>query len=103
MKSLPKLDWLRKGTPLPSGTLTAGLAGDPLKVRGGDRVADSLDVRDWLGGPTKAEISEESVGLGSCGKVLTVLVSQSIGQEPDPDEDEDEDEMVERWTPRFHR
>jgi hypothetical protein len=103
MKSLPKLDWLRKGTPLPPGTMTAGLAGDPLMVRGGDRVADSLDVRGWLGGPTKAEISEESVGLGSYGKVLTVLVSQSIGQEPDPNEDEDEVEIVERWTPRFHR
>jgi Zn-dependent peptidase ImmA (M78 family) len=105
MKSLPKLDWLRKGTPLPAGTLTSGLAADPLKVRAGERVADSLDIRDWLGGTTKAEVTEESIGLGAYGKVLTVLVSRSIGQEHDPDDDdeEDEDRVVERWTPRFRR
>lgn len=105
MKSLPKLDWLRKGTPLPAGTVTAGLAADSAKVRAGERVADSLDVRDWLGGTTKSEISEESIGLGSYGKVLTVLVSQSIGQEPDADDpdQEDDDSVIERWTPRFRR
>ena len=53
---------------------------------------------------TKAEVSEESVGLGEYGKVLTVLVSSSIGQEDDPDvEEEDDDSVIERWTPRFHR
>ena len=102
MKSLPKLDWLRKGTPLPAGTVTTSLAADAGKVRAGERVADSLDVRDWLGGTTKAEVSEESIGLGSYGKVLTVLASQSIGQEPDPD-DPDDEQVIERWTPRFRR
>lgn len=103
MKSLPKLDWLRKGTPLPAGTFTSGLAADPLKVRAGERVSDSVDVRDWLGGTTKAEVKEESIGLGVYGKVLTVLVSDSIGQEHDPDDEAEEDEVVERWTPRFRR
>ena len=35
MKSLPKLDWIRKGTPLPSGTATARLAGQPAARSGG--------------------------------------------------------------------
>ena len=104
MKSLPKLDWLRKGTKLPAGTTTARLAADPARVRAGNCTADAVDVRDWLGGTTKAEVSEESIGLGAYGKVLTVLVSSSIGQEEDPDEDEESDEnVIERWTPRFRR
>ena len=102
MKSLPKLDWIRKGTPLPSGTATARLAGQPARVLAGERIAETVDVRDWLGGMTRAEVSEESMGLGNYGKVLTLLVSPSIGQEGDPD-DEDDDEVIERWTPRFRR
>jgi hypothetical protein len=103
MKSLPKLDWLRKGSPLPPGTATARLAAQPARVLGGERVADEADVRDWLGGTTRAAISEESVGLGQYGKVLTVLVSSAIGQDNEPDEVEDEEDLIERWTPRFRR
>lgn len=104
MKSLPKLDWLRKGTPLPTGTATARLASDRERVAAGDRVSDEADVRDWLGGTTRAAIAEESVGLERYGKVLTVLSSSRIGHDDDPDEAEDEeDNLVESWTPRFRR
>lgn len=102
MKTLPKLAWLRKGTKLPSGTGTARLAGDPAKVRAGERVRDEADVRDWLGGTTSHGISEESIGLGGYGKVLTVLSSRTIGREEDDlDEEEDEESLIKSWTPRF--
>lgn len=104
MKTLPKLDWIRKGTPLPTATATAQLAADRERVAAGERVADEVDVRDWLGGTTRGLVSEEAVGLGAYGKVLTVLTSQTIGQDNDPDEDEDDEEkLVESWTPRFRR
>jgi Zn-dependent peptidase ImmA (M78 family) len=104
MKTLPKLDWLRKGMKLPAGTATARLAADTAQVRSGARITDAVDVRDWLGGTTTVEVSEESVGLGAYGKVLTVLVSSSIGQDDDPDEDEESDEdTIKRWTLRFGR
>jgi len=61
------------------------------------------DVFNWLGGTTRPAISEESVGLGSCGKVLTVLVSSQIGQKDNSDDEESEDDVIERWTPRFRR
>jgi len=102
MKTLPKLVWLRKGTKLPAGTATARLAGDPAKVRAGARVTDEADVRDWLGGTTSQGISEESIGLGGYGKLLTVLSSSTIGREEDDCDDEDDEEaLVEKWTPRF--
>jgi hypothetical protein len=103
MKTLPKLDWLRKGSPLPSGTATASLASARERVLAGERVADYVDVRDWLGGAKRAPVTEASVGLGQYGKVLTVLVSTSIGPADEPDEDEKEEDLVERWTPRFRR
>ncbi len=102
MKTLPKLDWLRKGSPLPSGTATARLTAQSGCVLSGERIVDAVDVRDWLGGITQAEVSEESVGLGQYEKVLTILASSTIGQEYEPDEEDDED-MIERWTPRFRR
>ena len=59
-KALPKLDFLRKGTRLPTGTATARLTSDPARVRSGDET----DIRHWLGDFTKVAVSEESVGLG---------------------------------------
>lgn len=103
MKTLPKLDWLRKGTPLPAGTATARFAGVPARVLAGERIADETDVRDWLGGTTKGAISEESIGLGAYGKVLTVLVSSTIGQDETPEDDEEDADLIESWTPRFRR
>lgn len=102
MKTLPKLAWLRKGTKLPAGTATARLAGDAAQVRAGARITDEIDVRDWLGGTTSKSISEESIGLGGYGKVLTILSSGTIGREEDEaDDDDDEEALVESWTPRF--
>ncbi|MGJ0531830.1 ImmA/IrrE family metallo-endopeptidase [Methylocystis sp.] len=105
MKTLPHLQYLRKGTKLPAGTATARLAADTAWTVAGERASDIVDVRDWLGGGTKAEVSEESVGLGRYGKVLTVLASSSIGQDDELDEldEEDYESVVERWTPRFRR
>ncbi|MFH1518187.1 MAG: ImmA/IrrE family metallo-endopeptidase [Pseudomonadota bacterium] len=103
MKTLPKLDWLRKGFKLPLGTVTAALAGNASRVAAGARVKDEIDVREWLGGPTSATVKEESLGLGAYGKVLTILTSTRIGQELEPDEEEEEQDLIERWTPRFKR
>ncbi|MDE1568246.1 ImmA/IrrE family metallo-endopeptidase [Aquabacter sp. P-9] len=103
MKSLPKLDWIRKGSPLPKGTATARLAARSDAVLAGERVAEEVDVSDWLGGTTKATVSEEAVGLGRYGKVLTILVSTSIGQDEDSDDDDKDENLIESWTPRFRR
>ena len=103
MKSLPKLDWLRKGSLLPERTETARLAAQREAVLAKERVADEVDVRKWLGGTRRTIVSEESIGLGQYGKVLTILVSNLIGQVEDLSDDENEDDIIESWTPRFRR
>lgn len=101
MKTLPKLSWLRKGTRLPAGTAAARLADNPDQVRAGAALAEETDVRDWLGGMTKATVSEESIGLGGYSKTLTVLSSGAIGREEEDEDEADEDDLIERWIPRF--
>jgi hypothetical protein len=61
MKSLPNLNWLKKASPLPSGTLTAAFASDARRVLNGDCDGDEIDVMDWLGGTKSARVSEEVV------------------------------------------
>jgi len=104
MKSLPQLSWLRKGSAVPAGTGTARFNTKPENVRSGERLAQDIDVMEWLGGTRRATVCEEIVGLGRYGKTLTVLSSESIGQDQDDDDQEEDDEATaERWTPRFRR
>jgi len=103
MKSLPELRWLRKGTPVPKGTETARMNGNPDRIMEADRAVNEIDVMDWLGGKRSVMITEEVAGLGRYGKTLTVLSSCSIGHEDEIEPGDDETEMIESWTPRFHR
>lgn len=103
MKSLPELSWLRKGTPVPKGTETARMNGNSDRIMKADRAVNEIDVMDWLGGKRSVLITEEVAGLGRYGKTLTVLSSCSIGHEDEIEHGDDEREMIESWTPRFHR
>lgn len=102
MKSLPELTWLRKGSPLPRNTETARINADPANVLRGERASSEIDVLDWLGGKRSAIVTEDVLGLGHYGKTLTVLSSESIGQEDD--DGEAEEDTFDRWdAPRFKR
>jgi Zn-dependent peptidase ImmA (M78 family) len=103
MKSLPDLKWLKKGSPLPDGTVTAAFAADRRRVLDGDRDGDETNVMDWLGGKKSASVTEEALGLGRYGKVLTILHSSRIGPENESDDEREEEELRESWTPRFRR
>ena len=64
-----------------------------------------IDIRDWLGGPTVSEATEDSVGLGTYGKMLTVLTlpMTAIQDEVEADDEETDEQVLDRWTPRFQR
>lgn len=103
MKSLPDLTWLRRGSPIPQNTATARLNARPDAVLNGERIVDDVDALDWLGGKRSVTLCEEVAGLGSYGKTLTVLSSNSLVVEAESDDDESEEDLIERWTPRFRR
>ena len=99
LMDFPGLDWIRKGTPLPSGSVTADFNADAENIARGRRAEGQCCLQEWFNGQHRQEIVEEVVGLGSYGKTLTVLA----GIEP-PDEFEDEEhDLEESWAVRFRR
>ena len=65
-----------------------------------DRAIQSCDgvssLRDWFTYRRDVDLREEVVGLGSYGKTMTVLTSETFA-----DEDEEEEELEESWRPRW--
>ena len=104
IKSLPQLSWLRKGTPVPQGTVTAQLNANARRVADGERDEADIDIMDWLGGTVQFARLEQVVGLGNYGKTLTVITCPSVQDETYGEDDgEDEEDLAARWTPRFHK
>lgn len=105
MKSLPKLEYIRKGLQVPVGTATADFSADAYRVLAGDRVAANVNSDDWLGGTERVVLDEEVVGLGFYGKTLTVLSSKSfaLADEGYEDEAQEERDLIESYTPRFRK
>lgn len=103
MKTLPGLAFIRKGSEVPSGTATAIFAAEHTNVIGGADIDEETLVRFWLGGSSNAKVREQTIGLGSYGKCLTVLSSGTIAQAALEDEVDEEAALVDSWTPKFHR
>ena len=100
-----KVRWPRAGTPLPRETLTARFAAEPRNISSAREGSEQVDLIDWFDCPTSHVVSEEVVGLGSYGKVLTVLYSRRITSVSEglDDDEEDEEALIESWTPRFRK
>lgn len=103
MKSLPEITWPKKGDQVPRNTATSQLNADPNRVARGERAEADIDIMNWLGGSRSVQGTEEVIGLGSYGKILTVLTYPSLVDETyQEDEGDDEESLIESWAPRFH-
>ncbi len=102
-----KVRWLKAGTPVPQGTVTARFGADPANVSAARRTSERVDLMDWFDCPSSHMVSEEVIGLGTYGKTLTILHSSKLTSQAqgydDNDDDDDDDVVLERWTPRFRR
>lgn len=100
-----RVGWLKKGDPIPRTSASAEMDRSPARILAAD--VDGRDGRlsEWFNTPRDLAIVEEVVGLGRYGKLLTVLHCPALSAAADglEVEDEEEDELIERWTPRFHR
>ena len=71
LRSLTDITWPRRGTALPSDTVTDAIH---RQARGqASPESAEIDLRDWLGGSRKVRALEEVVTLGSYGRVLTIV------------------------------
>jgi hypothetical protein len=104
MKSLPRLDFLRNGSPVPGGTATEIFNKDPKRITDGLRDDREMNIRDWLGGERSMRAIEQVLGLGRYGKTLTVLTCPGLVEETyDEDEGDDEEQLMRHWEPKFHK
>ena len=101
MESLKEITWPRKGTLIPSDTVTESILDKSEEEQREARAEGEVDITTWFGGRRSVTAWEEVIGLGSYGRVLTVLTCPDLVNE---DADEDSDEALEEsWTPRFRR
>ena len=99
LMDFPGLDWIRKGSPMPSGSVTADFNANADNIARGRRAEGQSCLQDWFNGQHRQEIVEEVAGLGSYGKTLTVLT----GMEPPDELEDDEADLEESWALRFRR
>lgn len=99
-KRLDKLNFLKKGTPLPR-THTFRFNSDPNNVRLARSVCGQTDLSEWFSCSRRLVLDEEVIGLGDYGFTLTVLASDELAEDPDDEAYEEEQNLEASWTPKF--
>jgi Zn-dependent peptidase ImmA (M78 family) len=69
-----------RGIHVPKGTATESIASDPEKVARAARLSRLRDIDDWSDAAGSVEMTEDAIGLGRYGKVLTVLSCPGGGE-----------------------
>lgn len=103
MKALQGIDWPRKGMPVPSDTVTEAILQRSDIEQEEARAEGEVEIATWLGGQGTLAAWEEVVGLGSYGRVLTVLTCPDLVDKDDFEEQDSDEALEESWTPRFRR
>lgn len=98
-KNLGKLNFLRKGNPIPaSATLYFNKEKNNILDR--KSICERATLENWFDGSGNVSLDEEVIGLGRYGLTLTVLSSEQLSEDPYEEYDEDQ-ELSESWTPKF--
>ncbi|MDF2367210.1 ImmA/IrrE family metallo-endopeptidase [Sneathiella sp.] len=100
LKEIDGLEWIKKGTPVPQGTATWRLNADTKAIESGVRLNEMTDLSVWFNGSRNIELHEEVVGLGSYGKILTIIYAQDNF---DIDEYDDDEDLEDSYEVRFHK
>lgn len=104
LKQAKGVAWVRKGTPVPSGTVTASFNAKVENIRIGQRDSGDGRLNDWMEGERVYRVTEEVIGLGQYGRTLTVLTCPGLSARvEETGDEEDEEALVESWTPRFRK
>ena len=99
-ESFRDLTWLRKDEPIPKRSATYRFVGDPSRIAQADREEDTTRLRDWFGSGPDIQLTEQVLGLGRYGRVLTVLTPEDAADDEEREEDE---ALVASWTPTLSK
>jgi len=97
-KGIPGIKWLKRGDPLPSKIPSSARSLDEEWITTCDIAEEGSLLNDWFPGAPALEAEEDIVGLGSYGRLLTILLP-----EWNPEEEEEEDSKSDDWTERWEK
>jgi Zn-dependent peptidase ImmA (M78 family) len=89
IRDLPGLTWIRKQELIPQSSTTGCFNMNPVNVETGVSEEGTCFLDDWFDGAPNIEMYEDVLGLGSYGKTLTVLFTESDLEEDEQNEDFD--------------
>jgi hypothetical protein len=101
-KQIPGIDWLRKRDSLPLDVPSARFSKDREWVEACKISEEGCLLSAWFPNVSDREVEEDVVGLGSYGRLLTVLMTEEVEAE-EAEENEGEDDYVDRWKQGFYR
>lgn len=101
-KQIPGIDWLHRRDALPPQVPSSQYSTDVDWIRACNVSEESGELSNWFPGVRSREVEEDVVGLGSYGRLLTVLLTEGTESE-DKDRDEEEDGYIERWKKGLFR
>jgi len=84
LTGVKSLRWLKKGSLIPSGTVTAQFNQDKENILNGEKAEGWTHLHYWFDEAPQVEMKEDVVGLGSYEKTLTILfINEAIDTEED--------------------
>jgi hypothetical protein len=95
-RQIPGIDWFHRRDSLPRQVPSACFANDHSWVNAGLISENGSLLRDWFPSAPPVEVREDIVGLGTYGRLLTVLMTD-CECEGDEGDDALEDDYIERW------
>jgi hypothetical protein len=94
------LRWPKKGSRIPTATHTFDFNQSRQRIEAAERWSEAATLENWFGSYANVDAVEDIVGLGSYGKTLTAIWTETFADELS-EKDDDNDES---WRPKFaHR
>jgi Zn-dependent peptidase ImmA (M78 family) len=91
------LEWLKRGDNLPNDVPSSRLGRDLNWVQSGEIAEEGSFLDQWFPRAHHLEVEEDVIGLGSYGRVLTILFMDWSPDEEAEEENSDDDSYIDRW------
>lgn len=91
------LEWLKRGDILPRELSSSRLGRDHDWVQSGEIAEEGSFLDQWFPRAHHLEVEEDVIGLGSYGRVLTILFMDWSPDEEAEENDSDDDNYIDRW------
>lgn len=95
-RQIPGIEWHKRGDRLPSKTPSTALSDDQDWIRTCGVRQEGARLSDWFSAAPNLEVEEDVVGLGSYGRLMTVLITD--WSEDEQEDETDDDDWIERWN-----